>query len=99
MQAFIKWIDQRLLLDTRQSDARDGGNSLDLGVTELFEIVATRSDANHDWRIELVPRNQRMKKFVERMVVSGTGSTVTRIRTVQSANEWQEMILDSIGRE
>ncbi len=68
-------------------------------VTELFEITATRSDAKHDWRIELVPRKQRMKNFVERMVVSGAGSKVTRIRTVQSADEWQEMILDSIGRE
>jgi hypothetical protein len=68
-------------------------------VMELFEFAATRSDDNGNWRIELVPRKQRMKRFVERMVVSGAGPTVTRIRTVQSADDWQEMIFDPVGRE
>jgi hypothetical protein len=67
-------------------------------VTELFEITATRS-GDDGWRIELVPQKQRMKKFVERMIVSGEGSAVMRIHTIQSVDSWQEMIFDSVGHE
>jgi hypothetical protein len=68
-------------------------------VRELFEISAIRSGDGNDWRIELIPRKQRMKRFMEYMIVSGAGSTVTRIRTVQSADDWQEMIFDPVGRD
>lgn len=68
-------------------------------VRELFEISAIRSGDGNDWRIELTPRKRRMKRFMEYMIVSGAGSTITRIRTVQSADNWQEMIFDPVGRE
>jgi hypothetical protein len=73
------------------------GGDLDT-VTELFEITVTRG-GDDGWRIELVPRKQRMKKFVERMIVSGEGSTIMRIHTIQSVDSWQEMIFDSVGHE
>jgi hypothetical protein len=67
-------------------------------VTDLFIIDASRDDGA-DWQIELIPRKKHMKKFVERMVVSGTGATVLRIRTTQSADAWQEMIFAPVTPE
>ena len=56
----------------------------------LFEVVAI--DPADPWRIELVPVADDAKRFVAKMIITGSGPNVTSIRTIQTENNWQEML-------
>ncbi|MGH8495495.1 MAG: LolA-related protein [Gammaproteobacteria bacterium] len=66
-------------------------------LNELFEIETT-TDAER-WTLVLVPAGPPLSEFLESMVISGHSAQVSRIRTVQSEDDWQEMTFDTGGAE
>jgi hypothetical protein len=66
-------------------------------VSELFEIDATNDGA--EWTIELKPQAGNLKAFIQEMSVSGEGGRVSRIRTMQSKQDWQELYFYPEGLE
>jgi len=59
--------------------------------TLLKYFLITDLKAGDMWTVELAPRNDELKKIVERMLITGLGSNINTILTVQSEENWQEM--------
>ena len=59
---------------------------------DAFEVVAT--ETVDDWRLDLVPREEKLRTFVSRMVISGRAGRVLTVRTEQPGGDWQEMSFD-----
>ena len=59
---------------------------------DSFEVVST-IDTDH-WSLDLVPREEKLRTFVSRMVISGRAGRVLTVRTEQPGGDWQEMSFD-----
>ena len=56
----------------------------------VFRVTAV--EPGQAWRIEFEPVAGANEKLVARMIIAGNGPDVVRIRTIQSEENWQEMI-------
>jgi len=59
---------------------------------DSFDVVSTQNA--DDWSLDLVPREEKLRTFVSRMVIFGRASRVLRVRTEQPGGDWQEMSFD-----
>ena len=60
---------------------------------ESFEVAITEND--NGWSLDLVPKEKKLRKFVARLVISGKGARVLKVRTEQPGGDWQEMSFDT----
>lgn len=56
---------------------------------ELFDV--TTEDIDERWRLRLVPKQDELRTFVEKLTISGQGSQVLTVHTDQPGGDWQEM--------
>jgi hypothetical protein len=56
----------------------------------LFEVAAIEPGSS--WRVELVPVDAKLERYVTQMVITGEGPDVASIRTTQAESNWQEML-------
>jgi hypothetical protein len=59
---------------------------------ELFD--ASLEEGADGWTISMAPQSADLSEFVERLIVSGAGPHVLRVRTEQPNGDWQEMQFD-----
>jgi hypothetical protein len=56
----------------------------------LFKIAAVEQGVS--WHVELVPVDPKLKRHVSRMMIDGKGPDIVSIRTMQTEDNWQEML-------
>jgi hypothetical protein len=56
----------------------------------LFEVAAVESGVS--WHVELVPVDPKLKRHLARMMIAGKGPDIVSIRTMQTEDNWQEML-------
>ncbi len=56
----------------------------------LFEVAAV--ETGQSWRVELVPLDSKLKRHVVLMMIAGEGPDIVSIRTMQTEDNWQEML-------
>lgn len=86
---------KRLSMD-RRADIKafyTGMRALLNGDTEtLFEMFDASSSTNdEDWTIDLIPKATDLQKFLDHLTVTGRGSEVLKVLTVQPGGDWQEL--------
>jgi hypothetical protein len=61
----------------------------------LFDVESLSE--GETWSIVLIPADANLEKSLQRMIISGKFSRVTRVRTVQSEKVWQELSFGTPG--
>ncbi len=56
----------------------------------LFKVAAVEPGVS--WHVELVPVDPKLKRHVARMMIAGKGPDIVSIRTMQTEDNWQEML-------
>ena len=56
---------------------------------ESFDVVATESADG--WSLDLAPKEEKLRRFVARFLISGKAAQVLTVRTEQPGGDWQEM--------